>query len=309
MINHRMTGTDWAMLLSLSLLWGGSFFFVAVAVPELPPLTIATLRVGVAAVVLWVLLLLLKKPIPKTPKLWWTFFVTGLLNNALPYTLITWGQTSIASGLASILNATTPLFTILVAGMLLADEHITLKKTIGVGIGFFGVIVLISPSLVSTTDTDIWPQMAVLGGAASYALATTYARRFKAMGISPFDVSIGQLTASTIMLLPMALVIEQPYQLENPSTDVWLAILGLGVFSTALAYILYFRILSSSGAVNVTLVTFLVPVSAILLGWLILDEQLHSEHLAGMAFIGLGLAVIDGRLWSTIRDRTNPALR
>ena len=296
-----MNRADWAMLISLSLLWGGSFFFVAVAVPALPALTITAIRVGIAAIVLWIFLIVSKKTVPKSGKLWRTFFVMGLLNNVIPYTLLAWGQTSIASGLASILNATTPLFTILVASLLLSDEHITVKKALGVGIGFSGVIIMMGPALLTNIEIDILPQLAVLGGAASYALATTYARRFKTMGVSPFEVSTGQITASTIMILPLVLMIDKPYQLDNPGLPVWLSMLGLGIFSTALAYILYFRILSSSGAVNVTLVTFLVPVSAILLGWLVLDEQLQTEHFVGMAFIGLGLAAIDGRLWATAK--------
>ena len=305
MINHSMGSKDWAMLLSLSFLWGGSFFFVGVAVTELPPLTIVALRVGIAAMILWLTLSLSQHQAPRTAKLWRDLFVMALLNNVIPFSLIVWGQTHIASGLASILNATIPLFTVVIAGWLLPDEQMTARKVSGVAIGFFGVIVLMGPSSLEQMGTDTLAQLAILGAAISYGFATSFGRRFKTMGISPFQTSVGQVTASTIMLVPLVFLLERPDQLANPSGEVWLAVIGLGAFSTALAYILFFNLLSSAGATNVTLVAFLVPVTAIFLGWLVLDEQLNIEHFAGMAFIGLGLAAIDGRLWAKLKNVTD----
>lgn len=305
MINQSMGSKDWAMLLSLSFLWGGSFFFVGVAVTELPPLTIVTLRVAIAAIILWLILSLSQHQAPRTAKLWRDLFVMALLNNVIPFSLIVWGQTHIASGLASILNATIPLFTVVIAGWLLPDEQMTARKVSGVAIGFFGVIVLMGPSSLEQMGTDTLAQLAILGAAISYGFATSFGRRFKTMGISPFQTSVGQVTASTIMLLPLVFLLERPDQLANPSSEVWLAVIGLGALSTALAYILFFNVLSSAGATNVTLVAFLVPVTAIFLGWLVLDEQLNIEHFAGMAFIGLGLAAIDGRLWAKLKNLTH----
>ena len=305
MINQSMGSKDWAMLLSLSFLWGGSFFFVGVAVTELPPLTIVTLRVAIAAMILWLILSLSQHQAPRTAKLWRDLFVMALLNNVIPFSLIVWGQTHIASGLASILNATIPLFTVVIAGWLLPDEQMTARKVSGVAIGFFGVIVLMGPSSLEQMGTDTLAQLAILGAAISYGFATSFGRRFKTMGISPFQTSVGQVTASTIMLLPLVFLLERPDQLANPSSEVWLAVIGLGALSTALAYILFFNLLSSAGATNVTLVAFLVPVTAIFLGWLVLDEQLNIEHFAGMAFIGLGLAAIDGRLWAKLKNLTH----
>jgi drug/metabolite transporter (DMT)-like permease len=305
MINQSMGSKDWAMLLSLSFLWGGSFFFVGVAVTELPPLTIVTLRVAIAAMILWLILSLSQHQAPRTAKLWRDLFVMALLNNVIPFSLIVWGQTHIASGLASILNATIPLFTVVIAGWLLPDEQMTARKVSGVAIGFFGVIVLMGPSSLEQMGTDTLAQLAILGAAISYGFATSFGRRFKTMGISPFQTSVGQVTASTIMLLPLVFLLERPDQLANPSSEVWLAVIGLGALSTALAYILFFNVLSSAGATNVTLVAFLVPVTAIFLGWLVLDEQLNIEHFAGMAFIGLGLAAIDGRLWAKLKNATD----
>ena len=305
MINQSMGSKDWAMLLSLSFLWGGSFFFVGVAVTELPPLTIVTLRVAIAAMILWLILSLSQHQAPRTAKLWRDLFVMALLNNVIPFSLIVWGQTHIASGLASILNATIPLFTVVIAGWLLPDEQMTARKVSGVAIGFFGVIVLMGPSSLEQMGTDTLAQLAILGAAISYGFATSFGRRFKTMGISPFQTSVGQVTASTIMLLPLVFLLERPDQLANPSSEVWLAVIGLGALSPALAYILFFNVLSSAGATNVTLVAFLVPVTAIFLGWLVLDEQLNIEHFAGMAFIGLGLAAIDGRLWAKLKNATD----
>ena len=301
MINQRMGARDWAMLLLLSFLWGGSFFFISVAVSELPPFTLVTMRVGLAAVTLWLVLLVSGYPIPKSPEVWRAFMMMGLLGNALPFSLIAWGQTHIGAGLASIINATTPIFTILIAGAFLSDEHITPRKMLGVTAGLAGVIVLIGPSALLELGTNTMAQLAVIGAAVSYSSATVFGRRFKAMGISPLDTAVGQVTASTIILLPVVWFIDKPLQLANPSLQVWLSILALAIFSTAFAYILFFRILSSSGATNVVLVTFLAPVTASLLGWLMLDEQLQAKHFIGMACIGLGLAIIDGRLWAKLR--------
>ena len=260
MINQRMGTTDWAMLLLLSFLWGGSFFLIGVLVAELPPLTIVTIRVGVAALTLWAVLLVGGYDIPKTFKLWRAFFMLGLLNNVIPFTFIVWGQNHIGAGLASIMNATTPLFTILIAGTFLVDENITPQKVAGVVLGLIGVSVLIGAESLAGIGLDIslqtLAQLAIMGAAISYGCASVFGRRFKALGVSPFSTSVGQVTASTLILLPITFVIERPDQLANPSLQAWLSILCLGVFCTALGYTLFFKILSSSGATNVVLVTF-----------------------------------------------------
>lgn len=228
----------------------------------------------------------------------------GLITNVIPFSLIVWGQTYIASGLASILNATTPLFTVVIAGLLLPDERMTPRKLIGVAIGFVGVSILIGPASLKELGSDTLAQLAILGATISYGFSTTYGRRFKTMGITPLQTSVGQLTAATLMLLPIMFFIERPDQLANPSAEVWMAVIGLGAFSTALAFILFFKILSSAGATNVSLVTFLAPVTTIILGWLILNERLNSEHFIGMLFIGIGLAAIDGRLWAKFKSHS-----
>lgn len=305
MINQRMGTKDWAMLLLLSLLWGGSFFFISILVTELPPLTIVLLRVGIAAITLWTILLIAGYEAPKSLGLWGAFTTLGLLNNVIPFSLIVWGQNHIGAGLASIINATTPLFTMLIAGAFLSDEHMSPQKIIGVLIGLFGVTVLIGPSSLLDSGPNMavgtLAQLAIIGAAISYGCASVFGRRFKAMGVTPFNTAVGQVTSSSIILLPLVFLIERPDQLPSPSLQGWLSILCLGIFCTALGYILFFRILSSSGATNVVLVTFLVPISASFLSWLILNEQLHGRYFTGMAFIGLGLAAIDGRLWKKLK--------
>ncbi|MDG2501097.1 MAG: DMT family transporter [Porticoccaceae bacterium] len=305
MINQRMGTKDWAMLLLLSLLWGGSFFFISILVTELPPLTIVLLRVGIAAITLWTILLIAGYEAPKSLGLWGAFTTLGLLNNVIPFSLIVWGQNHIGAGLASIINATTPLFTVLIAGAFLSDEHMSPQKIIGVLIGLFGVTVLIGPSSLLDSGPNMavgtLAQLAIIGAAISYGCASVFGRRFKAMGVTPFNTAVGQVTSSSIILLPLVLLIERPDQLPSPSLQGWLSILCLGIFCTALGYILFFRILSSSGATNVVLVTFLVPISASFLSWLILNEQLHGRYFTGMTFIGLGLAAIDGRLWKKLK--------
>jgi drug/metabolite transporter (DMT)-like permease len=226
---------------------------------------------------------------------WAAFLGMGLLNNAIPFTLIAWGQAHIASGLASILNATTPLFTVLVAHRLTADERMEGRRLAGVIIGFIGVALMVGGAALREVGVDVAAQVAVLLAAVSYAFAGVFGRRFKALGIPPLATAAGQVTASSLMLLPVTLALAPPWTLAMPSPTALAAVLGLAFASTALAYILFFRILASAGATNVAIVTFLIPVSAVVLGAVFLGERLDAKHLAGMGLIGLGLAVLDGR--------------
>ncbi|MBK1658861.1 DMT family transporter [Paracraurococcus ruber] len=287
---------EWAMLLALAILWGGSFFFNGVAVRELPPLTLVWLRVAVAATALLLALRLLRIAMPTDRRAWAAFLGMGLLNNVIPFSLIVWGQHHIASGLASILNATTPLFTVLVAHLLTRDERLTAAKAAGVAVGFAGAVGMLGPAALGGLGKDGLAQLACLAAACVYAFAGIYGRRFRRMGVAPMATAAGQISASTLMLLPAVLLIEQPSALAMPSGATWLAVLGLGLLSTAVAYWLYFAILAAAGATNLLLVTFLIPVSAILLGALVLGEILLPRHVMGMALVGIGLACIDGRL-------------
>lgn len=290
-----MTRTDWSLLVLLSVLWGGSFFFVGVAVGHLPPLTLVWLRVATAAVALSLALPLLGIPIPREARVWAAFAGMAVLNNVIPFTLIVWAQGHIASGLAAILNATTPIFTVLVAHAATRDERLSSGKIIGVLAGFAGVAVLVGPAALSGLGAG--PEIAMLGATFSYALAGVFGRRFKRMGVAPAAGALGQVAMSTLLLALPALLVENPFALAMPGARVWAAVLGLGLVSTALAYAVYFRLLASAGATSLALVTFLIPITAILLGTVFLGETLLARHFAGMALIGLGLAAIDGRVW------------
>lgn len=291
-----MTARVWAWLLSLAVLWGCTYFFAKVALGELAPLSVVFGRVAIAALALNLVLAatvgsLFQRNVP-----WRTFLAMGLLNNLIPFGLIFWGQTQIASALAAILNATTPLFTLIVAHFLTQDERITPVKLAALIVGISGVAVLMGPEAL-TSGHGFWGQIACLGAALSYAFAGIYGRRFKTMGIAPLDAAAGQLTASTMLILPIMLIADRPWLLPSfPSASVWASLAGLALLSTALAYVLYFRILAAAGATNLLLVTFLIPPTAILLGTVFLGEHLLPRHLAGMALIGLSLVAIDGRL-------------
>lgn len=295
-INQQMSALDVLTLIILSILWGGSFFFVEILVEHLPPLTIVNIRVGLAAILLWMVIFARKLPIPRTRKIWASLFILGAINNALPFVLITWGQTQINSGLASIFNATTPFFTVVIAGALLVDEKFSRNKILGVLIGLIGTIILIGPEALHGLTGSMLGQLAVMGAALLYAVATVFSRRFKAWGISPLMVATGQVTTAAILLLPLSLYFDQPWTLAIPDTSAILALIGLATLSTVVAYILYFRLIASSGATNAALVTFLIPVSAILLGIFVLGESFTWMQAKGMALIGLGLLVMDGRL-------------
>lgn len=296
----RMDATAWAMLLALSLLWGSSFVFVEVILTELPVFTLVALRVITAAAALWIVAFALGAKLPRAPSVWLALLFMGFFNNAVPFSLIVWGQTSISAGLAAILNATMPIFTALLAGVFLADERLTARRMSGIVIGVLGVAVMIGPAAFVSAGGTVLAQVAVLGAALSYGFSAVFGRRFKASGVSPVVTAAGQASVSAAILVPIALVVDRPFALEMPSAGVWLAVLANGLLSTALAYILYFAILARAGATNVALVTVLIPAVAVLLGAATLGESVTLEQLLGMALIALGFAVIDGRIVSLL---------
>ncbi|MGV2069457.1 MULTISPECIES: DMT family transporter [Rhizobium/Agrobacterium group] len=289
--------SDWALLLFLSVLWGGSFFFSKIALSELPPFTVVFARVAIAALALYVYLRVTRQAIPTATKIWVAFFGMGLLNNLIPFSRLFWGQTQIASGLASILNATTPIFSIVVAHFLTKEERLAPNKVAGILFGFMGVLVLMSGNGLSSHELSLLALFACLGAALSYGFAGVFGRRFRCMGITPTTSAFGQTTATTLMMIPIVAFVDAPWHLAAPSGGVIAALLGLGLLSTALAYIIFFHILAVGGAINSSLVTLLIPVSAIVLGKMFLGEILLINHFTGMALIFLGLLSIDSRLF------------
>ena len=301
----RMTYQDWALLGLLSCLWGGAFFFAAVAVRELPPLTVVLARTGLGALALALVLRLGGEDWPLSTRAIPAFLVMGCLNNLVPFSLLFWAQTMIPSGLASILNATTPIFSIIIAHLLLKDERMSPNKVIGIGCGFLGVVVLLAGNLLRGDTFALPGILACLAAALSYGFAGSYGRRFRSMGLSSVQVAFGQLAATTVMMIPITAIADRPWSLAMPSGLAIASVVALALVSTALAYVIFFRLLASAGAVNTMFVTLLIPLSAILLGALVLGESLQARHYAGMMLICAGLLAIDGRLLARQRRKTS----
>jgi drug/metabolite transporter (DMT)-like permease len=299
-----MIGRDWALLVLLSILWGGSFFFAKVIVQEVPPFTLVFIRFASAAGALWVYLAVNRTALPRAMSTWIAFAAMGALNNLIPVALIAWAQITIASGLASVLIATTPVFSILVAHCITADERMSANKLVGVALGIAGVVALVGLNTSEGSPGSIVAMLGCLAAALSYGCANVFGRRFKRLGITPTVGAFGQLAATAVMVAPVALVFDRPWRLPPPTVAVLASMLGLVLLSTALAYAIFFRLLASAGTTNVSLVTLLIPVSAILLGTFFLGERLSAFQFAGMALIGLGLVAIDGRVWAAIRPAT-----
>lgn len=300
-INRPMTASEWSILIALAAVWGGAFFFNAVAVKELPVLTVVVARVALAALALLAVARLAGIAMPTDARVWRAFFAMGLLNNAIPFALIVWGQQHIASGAASILNASTPLFTVVLAHLATEDEKMTGGRLAGVIAGLAGVAVMIGADAMQSIGTSVLAQLACVAAAVSYAIAGIFGRRFSAMGVAPMATATGQLVASSLLLVPAMLLVDRPWTLPMPGAHAIAALVAIALLSTAFAYVLYFRLLATAGATNLLLVTLLIPVGAILLGVSFLGEVLLSRHVAGMGLIALGLAAIDGRPWRAVR--------
>lgn len=296
-----MAAREWFLLIVLSLIWGGPFFFAEIALRDLGPLSIVGGRVTLAALALLVYVYMSGKRMPSDVGSWGQFFVMGGLNNMIPFSLIVWGQSYIDSGLASVLNATTPLFTVALAHLLTADEKLNINKAVGILFGIIGVSVLIGPDALDNMDGQAWGKIAILGAAICYSFAGIFGRRLSRH--PPSVAATGMLMASSVIMLPVALIVESPLE-ANPDMATWGSLLTMALLSTSVAYLIYFHILAKAGATNLLLVTFLVPVSALLLGILILDEQLSNHAIIGMALIFSGLACVDGRLFRLFKRRS-----
>ena len=289
-----MSSSQWLLLLLLALLWGCSFFFNAIILTALPPATLVLSRVMIAAIVLASLARMMGLAWPRSLEAWLPFAVMSIFNNVLPFMLITRGQQEITTGVASVINATTPLWSVVLAHYLTPGERITAPRVVGVACGIAGVAVLFGPELEAGRSATIAGMLLVLAGALSYACAGIWGRRLGAT--PPILAAACQLISSSLIMAPVVLLIDQPWQLSMPGPGVWAAIAGLALMSTALAYVVFYRILAVSGGTNVMLVTLIIPVVAILLGVLALGETFHSRYAIGAAMIAAALVIIDGRL-------------
>jgi drug/metabolite transporter (DMT)-like permease len=293
MAQQRMGAAEWGFLLALAGAWGGIFLLNRFALDGFPPLTAVFLRLGLAAPLLLALVRFQGERLPTSLRAWGAFALMGFLNNALPFALFVWAQQSIPSGLAAIINATSPFFTAFLAQVLTSDERLGTAKLAGLLLGLGGVIVLIGPGVLGGLGRDVVAELVLLLAPVSYAFAGLWGRRFRAL--SPSAAAAGMVVSSTVMMAPVALLHDHPWTL-TPGALAWGAVGVQAAVGTALAYWLYFRILRTAGATNLLLVTLLMPPAAMLLGALVLDERFAWTAFAGLGLIFLGLAAIDGRL-------------
>lgn len=291
-----MTRRDWALIAVLALLWGSAFTLIDIGLAYVPPNTLVFTRMALAVPPLLLLLKLRGEPLPTDAKRWAMLTVLGLLNVVLPFILFYWGMTQISTGLASILNATTPLWGVVAAHFLTADEKATPARVAGVLLGVAGIAVMIGVDALSGMMSGIFAQVACLIATLCYALGSVYGRRSGQSGMTPLTIATGQVLTSAILMLPIMLVTDAPWALPMPGLPFWLSAGATALFSTSLAYYLYFQLVESAGASNSLLVTFLIPIVAILLGVGFLGETFSANQMAGMLLIALGLLLLDGRI-------------
>lgn len=281
----------WVELFLLGAIWGGVFLAARLALNEIGVLTTVAHRTFWAALVLWGVVLWLRLPLPTSPRLWGAFAIMGLLNNLLPFALLNWSQLYIESGLTSIFNATTAVFGVIVAALFFRDERLTARKLVGVALGFSGVAIAIGIENLARFDPRALAQWAALGATLCYALAGVWARKTMS-GLAPQVAAAGMVTCSAAMTLPLAWVVDGPISLTLwPVT--WGAIAYASVVATALAYLLYYRVLATAGSGNLMLVTLLIPPFAITLGALVLGEALAPRAYGGFALLALGLLILN----------------
>lgn len=297
-----LDGRSWALLVALAMLWSISFIFIKVGVREIPILTLVLLRVGLAALVLNAVIMLGSRRYPTEPATLGRYAVMGTLNNVLPFILIAYATARIGAGSASILNATTPIFTLVIAHFATRDEKMNTAKVVGILLGVAGVVAMTDADAVIGLGADFVAVLAMLGATFCYGLSAVYGRRFG--GIDPIVSATCQLTASTLILAPFVFVLDKPFAMPLPGLVPTVSVLGLAILSTALAYVIFYALITRAGGMNTMLVTLLIPVGGVFLSWALLDEAFTLDEAAGMLLIGLGLVVIDGR---ALRQMKRPA--
>lgn len=292
----KLDATGWGLIAILSVLWGGAFFLIEIGLRGFPPSTLVFMRLALAVPPMWIAMRLLGERLPADARSWWLLTVVGTLNCALPFILFFWGQQYLDSGYASILNATTPIWGVIVAHFMTHDEKATPARLAGVAVGMAGIIVMVGPDASKGLSANLLAQIACLVSTLFYSFAAIYGRRLSQTRMTPIVVATGQTLTAALVMLPVVLIVDQPWALPAPGTDSILAGVTLALLSTALAYILYFRLIDRAGTSNATLVAFIMLVLAIILGIAFLDETLTPGQIAGATLIAAGLALLDGRL-------------
>ncbi|MEQ1550416.1 EamA family transporter [Sphingorhabdus sp.] len=292
----KLDSTGWLLIAILSILWGGAFFLIEVGLRSYPPITLVFMRLALAVPPMWIAMRLMGERLPTEPRIWGLLAIVGALNCALPFILFFWGQQYLDSGYASILNATTPLWGVITAHFLTSDEKATPARIIGVLVGMAGIVVMVGPEAMKGLSNNLLAQLACIVSTIFYSFAAIYGRRLSQTELTPMAVATGQTMMAALMMVPIVAVMDQPWTMAMPGLDSTLAGVTLAIFSTALAYTLYFRLIDRSGASNAQLVAFLMPILAVILGIAFLGESLSGGQIAGAGLIAVGLAILDGRL-------------
>ncbi len=294
------------LLIFLASLWGPSFLFIKVAVESIPPLTLVLGRVAIGALLLYLILRLQNGRLPQNRIIWKHLAILAIVHNTIPFVLFAWGEQYIDSALASILNGTTPLFTIMLAHFFVVDDRLTPAKLIGVLLGFFGLILLIIPAITDGVEATSWGVLAVATASAFYGIAIVYSRNHM-RGLPKLVAPTGQMIMATLFLLPLSFIFERPWTLPMPSTQSLLAMVALGVFGTALAFVVYYKLIEVADPSYVSMTTYVIPIFGIILGVLILGETLTLLMLVGCGFILFGVMIVNGVFNGLARKRKQKA--
>ncbi|MEQ1538630.1 MAG: DMT family transporter [Sphingorhabdus sp.] len=298
----RLDGNGWLLIGILAILWGGAFFLIEVGLRSFPPITLVFIRVGFAVPAMWLAMRIMGQRLPTDMRIWALLTVVGAFNCALPFTLFFWGQQYLDSSYAAILNATTPLWGVITAHFMTSDEKATPSRITGVLVGLSGIIVMVGPDAMKGLSDNLLAQIACLISTVFYSLAAIFGRRLSQTSLTPMAVATGQTMTAALLMVPIMLVVDQPWTMAMPRLDATLAGLALALISTALAYFLYFRLIDWSGASNAQLVAFLMPILAVILGIAFLGEHLNQGQIIGAVLIAFGLVIIDGRLLARFRN-------
>jgi drug/metabolite transporter (DMT)-like permease len=295
----KLDGTSWAMIGTMALLWGSAFFLIEIGLQSFAPNTLVFLRLAIVAPFMMITLHFMKERLPRDLASWRQLFILGALNAALPFILFFWGQAKLDnSGYASVLNATTPLWGVIVAHFLTDDEKATRLRIAGVIVGMAGIVVMVGPSAMGGMSANLFAQIACMLSTVFYSFAAIYGRKLGQSTMTPMAVATGQVIGAAIIMLPIMLYFDRPWLRPMPTQDALLATLALAVPATALPYLLYFKTIDRAGALNAMLVAFIMPVVAIAMGIAFLGETLTNGQIAGTLLIALGLVTLDGRIFT-----------
>ena len=301
----RATPFEWFIFLALGVMWGSSYLFIKLAVDSFGTFTLIAFRLLIGAAFLWLVVVMSRTTLPRDRRIYGHLLVMAVINITIPFTLITWAEQSVDSALAAIINATVPLFVLVIAPMFLPDEPIRVNGVVGLAVGFAGVILIVSPGLMSA-DGNPLGELALLGSSLTYAIGNVYNRR-NVRGLAPLIPAVFQVTFALLIVGVLALVLERPWETAQPDAQAWFSVIWLGIFGSGMAYLAYFRLLGRWGATRTALVAYLLPVVGIVLGYLVLQEPIGPSLLAGTVLITIGVALVNGR-WGrrALYGRTPP---